>query len=61
MAARGIRLHYVDCAGPLLLNAKGDINPSLMNDAFHPSLAGYDKLFTKCYDAHIHALLGAAH
>lgn len=60
MAAGRRRLHYIDCAGPLLLNAKGDINPSLMSDAFHPSLAGYELIFSKCYDERIRALLDAA-
>lgn len=54
------RLHYVDCANPLLLTPAGTINGSLVPDALHPSPAGYETIFSGCWDAAIAGLVANA-
>lgn len=48
LTSRSKRLKYVGCDG-LLLTAAGNLNGSLVPDAIHPSPAGFDKLFSECW------------
>ena len=58
VAARSRRVQFVDCAGPLLLTADGAaIDESLAPDGLHPSAAGYEKIFTDCWDDAIARLM----
>lgn len=57
MADRVERFHFIDCAGPLLLTAAGNLNGSLVPDAIHPSPAGYDRIFSECWAPRIGRLV----
>lgn len=40
------RVHYMDCANPLLLKNDTSLNPLLINDGVHPTVKGFDVLFS---------------
>lgn len=48
--ADGKRVHYVDCHLPLLLTSAGNLNATLLPDTTLPSAAGYDRLFSACWN-----------
>lgn len=58
-ASSGARVHYIDCAGPLLLDKSREIDRGLMPDALHPNAAGYELLFSRCWDAALGRILGS--
>lgn len=54
---RYTRVHFADCAGPLLLTPSGGLNSTLVPDATNPSPPGMDKLFAQCWAPAVAALL----
>lgn len=51
------RVHYVDCHIPLLLTATSQLNATLLPDTATPSVAGYERLFTGCWNNAIDGVL----
>lgn len=50
-------VQFVDCGGAQLLQEDGRLAPELIPDALHPSAAGYEALFSGCWNAVVEAVL----